>query len=397
MDTRRGPSAKLYSLMDASSIPLALVAPLSIGGELLPGVRLVAVSSELAIQLRFEIRGSDVVVEIEPRDDSRPSAARTALFQYAYRTGDKSHPLDGRLGRALCNAVARAAATNEHAVVDLLRRSASETAPSEHANLKIRQVRVEHILERSGALAERYYTLSPYVGCLIGCHFCYAQTRLSTLRRLQGLPDIPWGSWVDARMNSAECLARELQTAEPWPIKFCLIVSDPYHAIERKFRLTRACLEVLRDAETQRQVVVLTRSPLVREDAGLLASLPQGYAGVSLPTIDEAVRRHFEPRGASVAERVETLRALRTAGVRTFAVIQPQLPGDVVALADALADSVESVRIDILRGVVGAAEDFSDARYQDSASEEWQLQRAHQLRELLVARGVKIWPGELPL
>lgn len=382
--------------MDTSSIPLALVAPLSVGDELLPGVRLVAVSSELALQLRFELRGGDAVVEIEPRDDARPSAARTTWFQFAYRTGDKHRPLDGRIGRALCLAVARAAIANEARVIEQLRHTASETAASEESSLKIRRVRVEHILERSGMLDERYYTLSPYVGCLIGCHFCYAQTRLHTLRRMQGLPDVPWGSWVDARINAAECLANELPSAEPWPIKFCLIVSDPYHAIERKLRLTRACLEVLRDSERPRKVVVLTRSPIIREDAGLLASLRLGYAGVSLPTIDDNVRRHFEPRGASVAERVETLRTLRTAGVRTFAVIQPQLPGDIVALADILADSVESVRIDILRGAVGAEKDFADPRYRDAANQDWQIRRAHHLAELLVERGVTIWPGEIP-
>lgn len=382
--------------MDASSIPLALMAPLSVGQELLPGVRLVAVSSELALQLRFDIRGFDVVVEIEPHEEARPYAARTSWFQFAYRTGDKHRPIDGRVGRALCIAVARVARTNEDRVVDLLRRQAAETAAAEHANLRIREVQVEHILERSGGLDERYYTLSPYVGCLIGCHFCYAQTRLSTLRRLQGLPDVPWGSWVDARMNAAACLERELPDAKPWPIKFCLIVSDPYHALERKLRLTRACLEVLRTEEVPRKVVILTRSPLVREDAALIASLPLGYAGVSLPTVDEEVRRHFEPRGASIADRIDSLRTLRKAGVRTFAVIQPQLPGDIVAMADMLADTVASVRIDILRGTVGADNDFAAPQYQEAAKHEWQVERALQLRDLLTSRGVAIWPGEIP-
>ena len=79
-------------------------------------------------------------------------------------------------------------------------------------------------------------------------------------------------------------------------------MSDPYQALERRERLTRRCLEVIRDAPAPFPVLVLTRSTLILDDLDLLASLPQAYAGVSLPTVDDEVRRHFEPRAASVPE-----------------------------------------------------------------------------------------------
>src|ERR1051326_8509400 len=100
-----------------------------------------------------------------------------------------------------------------------------------------------------------------------------------------------------------------------------------------------------------RPVFVLTRSRLVERDADLLASLPGSWAGASIPTFDDAVRRHFEPRAASITDRFALLRALRAAGAKTFAVVQPMLPGAVDAFADALAEAVSSVSIDVLYGV----------------------------------------------
>lgn len=384
--------ARVVAPMDWSSIPLALVSPLAPGGEILRGVRLLGASSDLGLQLRFDARGVDLLVDIEPVDEHRPHAARSRYFQYSYRISAQP-AVGGDWGRALCEAVAKIASANEEAIVEAIQRVGQK---SKSAPVRIREVSVSRALEVWGQPGERYYTLSPYVGCLIGCRFCYAQTRLAGLRRLQGLPTLPWGSWVDARVNIAERLAEELPSAKPWPVKFCPIVSDPYHAVERQFRLTRACLRALRDSATTRAVIVLTRSSSIREDADLLGALPLGYGGVSLPTIDDEVRRHFEPRGAPIEERLESLRVLKAAGARVFAIVQPLLPGNLVALADALAETVQSVRIDVLHGVVGAEREFEDRRYTDAARGEWQAERASRLAQLLIQRSVEVWPGELP-
>ncbi|MBA3549016.1 MAG: hypothetical protein H0T76_21240, partial [Nannocystis sp.] len=101
-------------------------------------------------------------------------------------------------------------------------------------------------------------------------------------------------------------------------------------------------------------------------------------------------------RGATIAERLDILRSFRALGVRTIAVVQPLLAGSLEAHADALAGCVDSVSIDVLRGVEGAREQFDDPRYVATASDEWQLARAHALVAALTARGVPVWRGELP-
>jgi DNA repair photolyase len=140
----------------------------------------------------------------------------------------------------------------------------------------------------------------------------------------------------------------------------------------------------------------MTRSTLILRDLDVLRRIPEVWVGASIPTLDDDVRKHFEPRAASVPERLDMLREFKRAGVKRCVVVQPMLPGDPIALADALADVVESVSIGVLRGELGADKDFADPRYAHSRDEEWQRQSAFALRDALVERGVDVWVSELP-
>lgn len=363
---------------------LALVAPLSLGEAVLPGATLVRASTELGLRLTFEDEGRPLHVELFPAAPPRPHAARTEAFVLAYRVGRGGAPLEPARGQALCRAVAERVAANEAGVLAALR--AERDAP-------VREVRGGRLLVPAGSPERPYDTLSPYVGCLIGCRFCYAQERVGVVRSLRGLADRPWGSYVDARVDAPTRLREELASLPLRPVKLCPIVSDPYHAIEARLGLTRACLEVLAEAPP-RQVLVLTRARLVERDLDLFQRMPAVQIGMSVPTIDDAVARWFEPRAARVAERLEVLSALRAAGVRTFAVVQPLLPGELGPLADALARVAETVSLDVLRGEHDAGALF-DA-HAEARDPRWQEDRARALEEALRARGVPVWQGELP-
>jgi DNA repair photolyase len=216
------------------------------------------------------------------------------------------------------------------------------------------------------------------------------------LRRALGLADAPWGSFVDVRENAAEILATELVDRPPRPIKLCPIVSDPYHAIERRERLTRACLQTIADVAPATPVLVLTRSDAILDDLDVLARLPHAWAGMSIPTADADVLAHFEPRAPGPARRREVLAALCSAGIRTFAVAQPMLPGDVAAHVELLRGVTDSVSLDVLRGVEAAQTEFADPRWAMAARDDWQCARAHALREALERAGIEVWTGELP-
>lgn len=365
---------------DLADALLELLAPLR-PGDALEGATLRHASTELGLRITFEDAGELVHVEVFPDAPGTKHVARSARLLFAYRAGGAS----AKRGEALCRAVAARARVNEARVLEALAAGADAA--------RVREVEVTRALEPAGTPARPYSTLSPYVGCLIGCRFCYAQERVGIARAFGGATRAPWGSYVDARTNVAAVLARELAGAPAWPVKLCPVVSDPYHAIEARLRLTRACLEVLRDA-APRPVLVLTRARLVERDLDVLEAMPGAWLGVSLPTIDDAVRAWFEPRAASVAERLAVLRAARARGVRTFAVVQPILPGDPTELADALAEVAGSVSLDVLRGEGDAAPLF-DA-HPEAREAAWQRARLEAIHASLVARGVPVWDGELP-
>lgn len=318
------------------------------------------------------------------------------MLGFGYRTEGGRSRLDQKLGLEICEMLAATVRSNEHDVLAAVARDAGE---EDDPQAKLRHVNIARALDPSGIQGLRYYTINPYVGCVIGCSFCYAQSPLAAMRAMMGLADVRWGSYVEVRANLPEILAAELETLEPLPIKFCPIVADAYQAVERGEEVTRRCLEVISKASTPSRnwpAIILTRSALMMRDIDLLASIPGSWAGVSLPTVDDSVRTHFEPRAASVTERLELLAALRKAGVSTLAVVQPMMAGSVEALADALEEHADAVVLDVLQEEEGAAENFDDPRFATTRTEDWQREQALGLMALLRERGVSIWKHELP-
>lgn len=379
--------------MDLRHALLDLVAPLEIGGQLGSGARLVGASTDLGPRLSFEHQGRAVHVEVTPAVEGARFAARTAKLFVSYRSPVLA-PVPAELGLALCREVADTIAPNETRVLAELALDAERAASLEGG--RIREVPTERVLEPGLDEGRPFYTVNPYVGCLVGCRFCYAQSRTSVVRRLEGLPDVPWGSYTEVRTNAPEVLARELEGMAPAPLKFCPIVSDAYQPLERRYRVTRRCLEAVARSGRPFTPLILTRTSVILDDLALLASIPGAGAGASLPTVDDEVRRHFEPRAIPIEERLTTMRALRAAGVRVFAVVQPILPGSIDALADTLAGLVESVSIEVLRSIEGAGADFDDPRYRAARDPGWQAERRAELIEALGERNVPVWVGDLP-
>jgi DNA repair photolyase len=383
-------------MVDLGAHLLRLVAPLRPGDALVDGWTLVGASTELGLRLSFAPADAPahpcLHVELAPADAPGRFAVATARLHLSYRS-PAATPVPSTVGLRVCEAVAARVRANEGPVLDAL---AQQVAAAPSDGPRIREVSVERVLEPAGDPSAPFDTLSPYVGCLVGCRFCYAQSRLAPLRRLLRLPPAPWGSYVDVRVDAPAVLRQELRGRPPRPIKLCPIVADPYQAVEQRYRLTRACLDVLLAATPSPPVLVLTRMAALAEDLPRLGRLPRAFVGVSLPTVDDEVRRHFEPRAASVAQRLALLEQVRAAGVHAIAVVQPLLPGPHAALVDALAARADSVSIDVLRGEEEAGPLFDDPRYAAAREGAWQLQRAQRLADELRARGVAVWHGELP-
>lgn len=166
-------------------------------------------------------------------------------------------------------------------------------------------------------------------------HNCYARPSHAYLELSPGLD---FETKLFAKTNAAELLRKEL--AKPGyrvkPLAFGTN-TDCYQPIERRYAIMRQLVEIL--AECGHPLTIVTKSALVERDLDLLGPMAKKNlvkVFVSIATLDRPLARRLEPRAASPQRRVDTLRALATAGVPCGVMIGPVIP----ALTD---KSIEAV------------------------------------------------------
>ncbi len=179
-----------------------------------------------------------------------------------------------------------------------------------------------------GFLTGFTHTLNPYVGCRFACAYCYVQG--SPVHRFHQ-PHLPWGDYAHPRTDIANHLEHELvRFAKKGELDqvsiFMSSATDPYQGLERQWRLTRACLEVLVKYPPG-LLNVQTRSPFVQEDYALLRQLgPRCWLNFTVETDLEAVRQAITPRCPSIAQRLVALRAALDMPLNVQITVSPCLP-----------------------------------------------------------------------
>ena len=170
------------------------------------------------------------------------------------------------------------------------------------------------------------WSLNPYMGCEHRCTFCYV--RAYELRADRPSGD-GYGRTVRVKVNVAEVLRLEL-ARRSWRREMVAIgaATDPYQPAEGRYRLTRACLQALRDFATPAGLI--TRSPMVIRDLDVLTQLARRAevsVTFSLPTLDLEVWRRTEPGTPPPRQRLLALEKLVAAGLRAGISMAPILPG----------------------------------------------------------------------
>jgi len=181
------------------------------------------------------------------------------------------------------------------------------------------------------------WVINPYTGCQHGCSYCYARF----MKRVTGHKE-PWGEFVDVKINAAEFLRKEItkkKRGKVWVSGVC----DPYQPLEAKYQLTRQCLEIL--AQNSWPVIIQTRSPLVLRDIDIIKDARDFEVGFSITTADDSIRKLFEPYAPPIEDRIQALDTLHKAGIRTYAMIAPVLPG-AEGLAGLLEGKIDYVLVD---------------------------------------------------
>ncbi|MEO6325616.1 MAG: PA0069 family radical SAM protein [Thermoanaerobaculia bacterium] len=169
-------------------------------------------------------------------------------------------------------------------------------------------------------------SVNPYRGCEHGCSYCYARPTHEYLGFSAGLD---FETRLLVKEDAPELLRRELSSPRWTPQTVVMSgVTDCYQPIERRFQLTRRCLEVF--VELRNPVATITKNELVTRDLDLLADLASDHAAasfLSITTLDPELSRRMEPRASIPERRLAALQALAEAGVPCGVMIAPVIPG----------------------------------------------------------------------
>lgn len=185
--------------------------------------------------------------------------------------------------------------------------------------MKIREIECQSAIGKCG-FPGGGLSINPYVGCGHDCAYCYARF----IKRFTKHQE-EWGSFVDARVNIAEVLERQMKSPK-WQLQQIYIgtVTDPYQPAEAKYKLMRKILEVLIDCKNP--VSILTKSALVWRDLDLLKQMKKVDVNFTFATLNENWQKLTEPFSSTAKQRLQTAQKLTAEGIPVFAMVGPYWP-----------------------------------------------------------------------
>lgn len=185
--------------------------------------------------------------------------------------------------------------------------------------LKIKEIQCKSAIGKCG-FPTGGWAINPYIGCAHGCVYCYARF----MRRFTNHSE-PWGSFIDARLNIAEVLEKQLSSPKYQTGQiFIGTVTDPYQPIEKKYQLTRKILKVLLKYPVS--VSILTKSDLILRDLDLLKKLKQIEVSFTINTLDQKWAHYAEPKAPTVKKRLQAAKTLTSQGIKVSAMVGPYWP-----------------------------------------------------------------------
>lgn len=208
------------------------------------------------------------------------------------------------------------------------------------------------------------YSMNVYQGCEHGCVYCYARNSHEYWGYSAGLD---FERKILVKKNAAQLLEEKLKSKNWKPHTIVMSGNtDCYQPAERKFGITRQCLEVF--CKYRHPVGIITKNALITRDLDILTKLAADNligVSVSITSLSEKTRMTLEPRTASIAKRFQTVSELSKAGIPVNVMIAPLIPGinshEVLPLAKAASDAgALSIGYTVVRlnGAIG--EIFSD-------------------------------------
>lgn len=170
------------------------------------------------------------------------------------------------------------------------------------------------------------YSMNPYQGCEHGCSYCFARPTHEFWGFSAG---IDFERKIMVKNNAPELLEKFFQKRNYIPKTITLSGNtDCYQPAERKFEITRKLLQLCLDY--RHPVSILTKNALVLRDLDILKPLAEQNlvtVGLSIPTLNETIRRKMEPRTSSACNKLKAIEKLSENNIPVFVLVAPVIPG----------------------------------------------------------------------
>ena len=186
------------------------------------------------------------------------------------------------------------------------------------------------------------YSMNIYQGCEHGCIYCFARNSHEYWGYSAGLD---FERKILVKKNAPVLLEEKLKSKN-WKAHTIVMSgnTDCYQPAERKFQITRKCLELFH--KYRHPVAIITKNALILRDLDILTALAKDNligVNVSITSLSEKTRLLLEPRTATIQKRLETVKVLSENGIPVNVMLAPIIPGinshEILPLAKAVSDA----------------------------------------------------------
>ncbi|MCR5235497.1 MAG: radical SAM protein [Lachnospiraceae bacterium] len=158
-----------------------------------------------------------------------------------------------------------------------------------------------------------------YRGCSHGCIYCDSRSKCYQFKH-------PFED-IEVKQNAPQLLEKALRSRK----RKCMIgtgaMSDPYMHCEETLRLTRRCLEIIKQYGFG--IAIQTKSDRILRDIDLLDEINRSAKCVvqmTLTTYDDDLCAILEPNVCNTKRRIEVLNEMHERGIPTIVWMTPILP-----------------------------------------------------------------------
>ncbi len=178
-----------------------------------------------------------------------------------------------------------------------------------------------HFVEAKGILTGNggHCGMNIYRGCTHGCIYCDSRSKCYQFTH-------PFED-IEVKQNAPELLEKALRSKRRKYMIGTGAMSDPYMHCEEELKLTRKCLEIIRDNEFG--LAIQTKSDRILRDIDLLNEINRAAKCVvqmTLTTYDDDLCKIIEPNVCNTKRRIEVLEKMQEKEIPTIVWMTPILP-----------------------------------------------------------------------